>query len=237
MLEHPFRKFGPILAPWIEAYAPAGPGPQPLADEAATGRRNPRGNNGRIDTPDETPEQRLNRLFAGQSASATPEQREAVQRWQEKDNRFYREVQQAAQNQRATQLAYQVMDDLQDLMAPLPEDVEVWRGIRNSVAVFGVPPAEIENLIGGDGTEVPMFFATSLARNVATTEFTTPGPYPVLYKITAQMGTPTIWVPPLGRQNDAYQQEILFPPAVVVRILGVDRRRSVPVVEAEVNDG
>ncbi|BBY58364.1 hypothetical protein MSAR_15000 [Mycolicibacterium sarraceniae] len=122
-------------------------------------------------------------------------------------------------------------------MVPLPEDVEVWRGIRNSVAVFGVPAAKIDSLIGGDGTEVPMFFATSLSRNVAATEFTTPGPYPVLYKITAQAGTPAVGVSPIGQQSDAYQQELLFPPGVVVRILRVDRRLRVPVVDVEVSDG
>jgi hypothetical protein len=59
----------------------------------------------------------------------------------------------------------------------------------------------------------------------------------MLNKITAQAGTPAVWVPPLGRQSDAYQQELLFPPGAVVRILRVERRHSVPVVEVEVSNG
>lgn len=128
------------------------------------------------------------------------------------------------------------MDDLQDLMAALPEDVEVWRGIRDVEATMGVSSGELESLIGVDH-EVPMFFATSLDRNVAEGEFTTPGRHPALYKINARAGPSALWVPPLGLQSDAYQQELLFPPGIVVRIVGVGRTYSAPIVEVEVRDG
>ncbi|OHV05340.1 hypothetical protein [Mycobacterium talmoniae] len=185
---------------------------------------------------EESPAERLNTLFAKQANDATPTQRLSVRDWQGKDERFYREVQRAAQNQTASARAYDVMDDLQDLMAELPEEVQVWRGIRNIDAALGVPNDRLESLIDLD-RDIPMFFATSLDRNVAETEFTTPGLRPAVYKIHAQSGTPALWVPPLGLQSDAYQQELLFPPGIVMRIVGVARAYSVPIVEVEVRDG
>jgi hypothetical protein len=185
---------------------------------------------------DEEPTARLTALFSNQTEAATDGQRASVRIWQEKDERFYRDVQGAVSGRSAEDAAYEVADDLQDLMEPLPEDVEVWRGVRNAEAVFGVRRDNLEDLIGIERV-VPMFFATSLDRNLAETEFTRPGQRPVLYKIAAQAGTPALWVPPLGSDNEAYQQELLFPPGVLVRILKVIRTYSVPIVEVEVSDG
>lgn len=126
--------------------------------------------------------------------------------------------------------------NLQDLMAVLPEDVEVWRGIRDVEATMGVPSGELESLIGVD-LEVPMFFATSLDRTVAEGEFTTPGRRPALYKINALAETLALWIPPLGLQSDAYQQELLFLSGIVMRIVGVGGTNKIPIVEVEVRDG
>ncbi|WP_373120723.1 hypothetical protein [Mycobacterium marinum] len=185
---------------------------------------------------DEYSAARLTRLFANQAAVASDKQRASVDLWQGKGERLYREVQRAVNGQDADVAAYDVADDLQDLMEPLPENVVVWRGVRSTEAVFGVPSENLEELVGTDRV-VPRFFATSLDRNVAEGEFTRPGPSPALYRIAAQAGTPALWVPPLGSVSEVYQQELLFPPGVVVRILNVDRTYSVPIVEVEVSHG
>ncbi|WP_372517165.1 ADP-ribosyltransferase [Mycolicibacterium frederiksbergense] len=157
-------------------------------------------------------------------------------RWQGKDERFYRDIQLAAEgNLGASADALDVVDDLETLMAPLPENVEVWLGVRTSQVSFGVPSSQLDDLIGVP-LQVPRFFATSLNRSVAESEFTAPGSDPVLYRIAAQAGSPAVWVPPLGAPNEAYQQELLFPRGVVVRIVAVDRMHQVPIVTAEVSD-
>lgn len=157
-------------------------------------------------------------------------------RWQSKDERFYEQVQSGAQGRSATTAALDVAEDLQDLMAPLPESIQVWRGVRDTEKTFGVRADRLEEIVGRT-YDVPAFFATSLDRAVAESEFTRPGPQPALCRIAAQAGTPALWIPPLGRSEDAYQRELLFPPRVVVRILGVRRASEVPVVEVEVSDG
>lgn len=211
--------------------------PKPQSGSGGGGgkpRRPPR-QDGQIEE-DEEPGDRLDRLFADQARSATPEQRASVLRWQGKDERFYEQVQRSARGQSATTAAFDVAEDLQDLMVPLPEGIEVWRGVRDVEKTFGVQADRLEELVG-QTYDVPAFFATSLDRKVAETEFTRPGPKPAFYRIAARVGTPAVWVPPLGRGEGAYQQELLFPPGVVVRILGVVRSSGVPVVEVEVSDG
>ena len=189
-----------------------------------------------ISGDDETPAERLSRLFAPQTASATADHQASVWRWQNNDDRFYEEIQRAVDGRDSPEEAMDVAIDLQELMTPLPEPVEVWRGIRNVEAAFGLPVDRLDELVGHD-RDVPMFFATSLDRDVAESEFTRPGKSPALYKIAAQPGTPAVWAPPLGSDAEAYQQELLFPPGVVVRILRIDRTYSVPIVEVEVRDG
>ena len=209
----------------------------PKTDTGSSGNKPPEPplHNGLISDHPESSEERLNRLFADQTAGATLEQRGSVLKWQGKDDRFYDDVQQAVAGlPGASQQAQNVADDLDSLMAPLPEHVEVWRGIRNAETALGVSSNRLEELVGSQH-EVPRFFATSLDRDVAHPEFTTPGKDPAIYKISAQAGTAALWVPPLGNADDAYQQELLFPPGVVVRILGVNRADSVPIVEVEVS--
>lgn len=135
-----------------------------------------------ISGDDETPDQRLSRLFAEQTASATVDQRASVLRWQNKDDRFYEEVQRAVDGGDSPEEAMDVALDLQELMIPLPEPVEVRRGIRNVEAAFGLPVDRLDELVGHD-LDVPMFFATSLDRGVAESEFTRPGVSPALSRL------------------------------------------------------
>lgn len=177
---------------------------------------------------------RLNRLFADQTAGASAGQRESVLKWQEPDDRFYGDVQRAAAGELGASIeAQDVADDLDALMAQLPEQVEAWRGVRSASLAFGVPSGQLESLLYVD-KQLDRFFATSLNRQVIEDEFIVPGSDPVMYKITAHVGAYALWVAALGDPRAAYQQELLFPPGTFVRIVDVERTYSVPIVRVEV---
>lgn len=179
----------------------------------------------------------LNRLFATQLNDVKETQRLSVQRWQRPDDRFYQCVQSAIEGgDIEDDVAADVAGDLDELMSALPETVVVWRGLRDARAAFGVSRDDLESVINAT-FEQQRFTATSGAREVAVDEFTKPGPSPVLCRITARAGCPVVWVPPIGAEEYAYQQELLFAPGVILRILGVDRAYSLPIVELEVTTG
>lgn len=178
--------------------------------------------------------QRLNRLFADQTAGASAGQRESVRKWQEPGDRFYRDVQRAAVGEPGASVeAQDVVDDLDALMAQLPEQVEAWRGVRSASLTFAVPSDQLESLLMVD-KQLDRFFATSLNRQVVENEFVVPGSDPVMYRITARVGAYALWVAVLGDPRAAYQQELLFPPGTFVRIVDVQRTYSVPIVRVEV---
>lgn len=179
----------------------------------------------------------LDRLFATNLNYATESQRRSVRRWQSRGDRFYQQVQRAIEGGHIeADEAADVADDLDELMSPLPESVVVWRGLRDAPAVFGVSRDDLESVINST-FEQQRFSATSAARQVAMDEFTQPGPSPVLCRVSARVGCPVVWLPPLGAEEYAYQQELLFAPGVILRILGVDRPYSLPTVELEVTTG
>jgi hypothetical protein len=192
--------------------------------------------NGRLNSGDD-PIGRLNRLFSKQTSDATPAQRASVVRWQEKDDRFYQQVQNAIEGKAASDDAVRVAHTLDTLATPLAEDVLVWRGIRDVEKAF--PGVDADNLDASVGQAFPQnrFTGTSADRRVAEDEFTRPGRNPVLLRVRAKAGPRAVWVPPVGDPSTAYQQELLFTPGIVIRILSIDRTYSVPIVEVEVSDG
>jgi hypothetical protein len=81
---------------------------------------------------------RLDRMFAEHTTQVDFRQRASVRRWQGR-GRYYEQVQRAAQDvPNASDDALQVMNDLQDVARPLPEDVQVWRGVRSVKESFGL---------------------------------------------------------------------------------------------------
>lgn len=186
-----------------------------------------------------TPEElagRLTEMFRGQAQAASDDQRASVRRWQGRD-RFYRQVQRAAaQEAGASEEAQDVMENLIALAQPLQDNVVLWRGIRSLDDTFGVPADRLDDLIGGRRASA-QFFATSVDRRVVEREFTEPATSPALLRVQARRGTHAVWVPPLGDEENAGQMELLFLPAVFVRILNVDRSGEMPMVFVEVSDG
>jgi hypothetical protein len=175
------------------------------------------------------PKERLNRIFADQTTAATPKQRAAVARWQGKD-RFYEKVQRALSGAGEPE-AVAIAQELSNLARPLPEDVEVWRGIRSTARAFGVD--DVNALKGREWIE-SRFTATTTSRDTATPEFTRPGAKPAILQITARAGASAVWLPPLGVDENAGQNELLFTQGAVVRILSVDDSGEIPVISVEV---
>lgn len=176
-------------------------------------------------------------LFADQARSATREQRASVRRWQGRD-RFYEEVQlAAAQDPNASVEARDVADDLVAIARPLPETVEVWRGIRSVDQTFGVGIADLYPDHLGETLEAERFVATSTSRDIAGREFTEPSTSPAVLSVLGQRDTLAVWVPPLGAPESAAQRELLFLPTAQVLILAIDRRGEIPMVTVVVSNG
>lgn len=186
--------------------------------------------NSPIDGRDENPQGELNRLFADQTALATPQQRAAVARWQSMD-RFYEKVQEALGGSGDPE-ALEVAQELADLARPLPEEIEIWRGIRSTVKTFNVGVEHLELIVGREWVE-ERFMSTTIREN-ATPEFTHPGNSPAILHIIARVSAPAVWIPPLGGTETARQNELLFTQGIGVRILGVDITGDIPVIRMEV---
>lgn len=112
--------------------------------------------------------------------------------------------------------------------------IEVWRGNRSVVTAFGVAADRLSDLTG-TRSRVVGFFAASLHRGVAETEFVAPpGPGgPVLVRVTVPGGAAAAWIAGLGDPDLRYQQEVLMS-SPAVRYGRVDRSGPIPIVEAEV---
>lgn len=82
-----------------------------------------------------------------------------------------------------------------------PEPMRVYRGLRRSDAV-DLTSSEVSR----------SFLSTSVARDVAITEFTAPpgSGGPALLELDVPAGTDAIWVPPLGDPSLAYQGELIL---------------------------
>jgi hypothetical protein len=179
----------------------------------------------------EGPQDRLNSMFADQTAAASAGQRASARRWQGKD-RYYEQVQAAVSGGEATNEARQVADDLRDLAQPLTTEVQVWRGIRSIEDTFGAGVGDLESQ---PAQIVNRFMATSVHEQVARDEFTRPGRHPAMMRITARAGVKAVWLPPIGDADTAYQGELLFRDGFQLRILNVDTSGNVPVIEVEVS--
>ena len=182
-------------------------------------------------TGDEDPHDRLDRLFSEQTANATPRQRSAVVRWQGMD-RFYAKVQKAIGGTGDPE-AMIVAQELSKLARPLPEDVELWRGVRSIPKTFHVEPDDVASIDGREWIE-ERFMGAAVSRDIATPEFTHPGPAPAILQIVARAGTRAVWIPPLGKPEHARQSELLLMNGARVRILGVDTSGEIPVIRMEV---
>lgn len=152
----------------------------------------------------------------------TGDELEAVRRWQGTD-RFYQRVQMRMREQLGEfddDEADHVMDVLGDILDrhPLPDDVVLWRGVRNAGAMFGRSTANLHDFIG---RTIPpgAFIATGTSRAEAM-GFTDPGSAPVLLRVLATRGTRALWVPPVGHPELANQREFLLG-ASALYIVGV----------------
>lgn len=174
--------------------------------------------------------------FADPIANLTDEQRDAIVRWQGMD-KFYARVQKFARDGVQHEEAEHVADMLDEAIASavVPRDVTMYRGIRNSTMLFGVPNADLATLEGvtvrADG-----YMAASTSREQAVSGFTRPhiGGGPVLLELSIRAGTPALWVAGAGSPDMAEQAELLMGSAHALLIVSVVYSGDVPTVQAEV---
>lgn len=179
---------------------------------------------------------RIDAMFAQWTTGVSATERASVRRWQSMD-RFYVQVQAAAQGRAADPQAYTVAGDLMAIArrGQLAAPVAVWRGVRSSQAVFGVPADELESVVGRDEV-LNRFFATSTDPRRALEEFTRPpnASGAVLMRVRAAAGTPAAWIAAVGDPALREQAELLFTPGSRLRIVAIDRSGEVPIVDVEV---
>ncbi|QRY61480.1 hypothetical protein JVX90_13770 [Gordonia sp. PDNC005] len=179
------------------------------------------------DDPDDA--EGIEQEFAGWAQERTADEIEAVTRWQGTD-RFYQRVQQPTADDAE---ARSVRDEMEDLVYSheLAQDRELWRGIRSCEATFGMQSSDLESLIGREFTPNQFTAATS-AREVAEREFSQPSLRGgnAMIRVRARKGTPAAYLAPIGDPKLAYQREVLFPPGISMRIVGVDRSSTLPVI-------
>jgi len=121
----------------------------------------------------------------------------------------------------------QVVEDLDALLlrAFLPVDVVVYRGIGDVEAAVPPSPGAVE--------EHRPYLSASLDETVATRDFAV-GERPAVLRIAARRGARALWMPPLGRRELAYEQEVLFPRFTRIRYGGRTMEANVVVVSCEV---
>ena len=174
--------------------------------------------------------------FAEPIAQLTPEQRNAVHRWQGMD-RFYSRMQDVIRNDADDDEAADVADilDTAILASVLPRDVVLYRGIRNVSTLIRRTNSDLDRYVGQQ-IPSPGFFAASTSREQAASGFTRPfsGGGPVLFELTVRAGTPALWVSGSGDPEMADQRELLMGTATTLLITSVDYSGDVPTVQAEV---
>jgi len=169
------------------------------------------------------------------AAELSDEQRAAVVRWQGAD-RFYEKINAALRGETDDPEPVDTADTLLGVVThPLAGEYIVWRGARSVEAAFDVSADRLEELIG---LREPLvrFTSTSLDENVAINEFTKPQLKggAVLMELALAPGVRAAWIPPIGDQEMAYQQELLVRPGMMQRIVDVVRADFIPIVRMEV---
>lgn len=179
------------------------------------------------DDPDDA--EGIEREFSEWAQQRTTDEVVAVERWQGTD-RFYQRVQRPKADDSEARAIRDAMEDLA-YSHELAEDRQLWRGIRSCDATFGVQSSDLESLVGREFTP-NQFTAATPAREVAEREFSQPSLRGgnAMIRIRARKGTPAAYLAPIGDSKLAYQREVVFPPGMSMRIVGVDRSGPLPVV-------
>ncbi len=115
-----------------------------------------------------------------------------------------------------------------------PEPIRAYRGQRSLVRAFDL--AEGDRPSAGTLLESAAFLSTTIYREVAVPEFTTPPGTggPALLEIDIPTGTSALWVPPLGDPVLAYQGELLLPRGTRLLVRGYRDEAGILVVDCEV---
>jgi hypothetical protein len=164
---------------------------------------------------------------------ATLPERHAVRRYQADDgtaqrlNAFLRGGPAVPADGRRLQATIDTLDGLMR-RARLPVGLTLYRGVH-----------DLRELLDGDRrlpavVRHPTFVSTTLDRSEAVDGFTGPGDQAALLVVAAPAGTRGVWVPPLGRDDLAAEDEVLLARHTSLLLTTRARAGGILVVECEV---
>lgn len=193
--------------------------------------------------PEEDVARRLTVASEGLRLLATEDELDALRRYQALD-RTYALVNELLRGERRQDMLTE--DEIEAVRAILtgldrllerwstPEPLLPYRGQRSLTRAFDLAEAERPKV--GAMIESTAFLSTTIYREVALDEFTTPAGTggPALIEIEVPAGSPALWVPPLGDPALAYQGELLLPRGVSVRVRGHRVDAGILVIDCEV---
>lgn len=181
---------------------------------------------------------RLTQSSVSVRAAASAEVVEALRRYQKLD-RTYTMINAVLRGQRSqgdlsdedAEIVRKVVVALDDLVGRwrTSEPIVVHRGLRSvHLAVGGVSTGTV--------LESRSFLSTTVHRHVAIDEFTRPpgSGGPALLEIAVPMGTPALWVPPLGDPMLGYQGELILGRNTRLVVRGDHDQAGIVVVDCEV---
>ncbi|MFT4189272.1 MAG: hypothetical protein QM621_11900 [Aeromicrobium sp.] len=173
-------------------------------------------------------------------SSLTPSERAAIAAWQGVDRRYQRIQAVISGSADASPADAKVARDLLSAIrkGAIRRPTVLWRGVRSSTSAFGLPASELGNLAGAR-RRVDRFFAASLSRQVATTEFTAPPLLggPALMRVTVAPGSRAAWIAGAGETSLRDQFEVLLRPRLVLHLTRVEYPDGgLPVLHVEATD-
>lgn len=127
------------------------------------------------------------------------------------------------------------LDD-DELAAPgaCPDDVVVWRGIRNLEATFGVARDSAHSLV--DKVRLAAgFLSTTTHRSVAVSEFVG-SKRGALLRIRVPAGTKAAWLPAAGDPSLGYQGELLLEEDLYLHINATSEEDGILILDCEVTE-
>ncbi|WP_188544446.1 phage minor head protein [Rhodococcoides trifolii] len=174
--------------------------------------------------------EQLDETFADAAEDASPEQQQAVQRWLRAPAAVQGEAIEWGTDSPEQSDEPSDVELLEELMTPLPATVDTAVAVPDVLPVLGVPTADLPALTDSQVT-VPGFLPTNLTAAPPIRVPTTSGGGAIHLRVHAPTGTPALWLPTFGGDDN----DLLLPVGTVLAIGAVTYAQGqVPVVEATV---
>lgn len=179
----------------------------------------------------------LDDAYQGAREAASDAQLAAARLYQDPDRSYERFNKALRGDETPDPEVGQAIDDLGDLVenGAVPTAIQVYRGVRDASATFGVPADELGSLVGQE-IEAKGFLSTTVHRDVAVDEFTQPplGGGPAILELEVSEGTKAAWMPKVGDPDMAPQGELLLGDSTHIRVREVTEHDGQTIIRGEV---